>query len=1400
MQTRGRREAKAGSDQAEAGAGENAGNVGNQIQVPAGNNADEIQTMNATANPLAEGGESMMELPSFGAETAEAPAVVSVGAAAQNAVQAFDMQRQSELPKIKTPTGGVAGAVTAARATGVTGDWRSHLSKDERKQQVGTLYALLKTRSTMELSQQVKERLVGIASRVEFAWFERATSKEQYLDQHSLRENFQSLAAQLKRPREDPQGGSQGQPSQGQPSQQVLVNNQGTAPGHPQQGFAQHIPVVATMMNGGYVQHPQHAQQQMVPMQGQPAAGLHANTVYSWIPNQQGYSAGIEGPILLRSNRNEGANVMMNNNMMGNGVGMSLGVAGSTGMQMYPAAQSGMIPDHSNQMHSGQLHQMVPVEGGAQGGGTGARQAHQGDTSSGQPSHSHGPALDGIIPANQSASQGTDPNLKEERKNQILKQQRWLLFLRHCAKCTAGPDECQYKQTCTLAKELWKHLIDCKDDKCSYARCAPSRVLLQHHQKCRDKACPVCMPVKQYVSKQREAYRNKGLTDEQRMRGDAQGQVETYQQPVLDLASRARREEREKELLSNEKNLGTSMVEYFTIQEIEEHLGLLRLSDAASKPPGVPGRKPMPRAETFDGLLSHEIVEESKCSLCNHGRLLFEPPAIYCYSCGVKVKRNQVYYTNPRKSEAKGQWCTSCFSAAADELILDSFAIPKRDLLKKKNNDESEEPWVACDICESWVHQVCGLFNKGQGNDNDRSFVCPLCLKGALETGKRKVPETRPQAMLTAKDLPKCRLSDVLEERMGKAMLAEKAARAKAAGVEIDEVADYPELFIRVVNNVEKKVEVAPHFAKQFCEGTGRADAYLYRQKVVLLFQKINGVDICLYCLYVQEYGDNCPAPNNRVVYLSYLDSVKYFRPENTGAAGMDVAMRTYVYHEVLLGYLEDVKKRGFCSMYIWACPPLAGDDYIFFCHPNKQKVPRSDRLREWYLNMLKRSQKEGTITYVSNMFDTFFDGGKDHRLPRPSVTDLPYFSGDYWPGEAEKHLAVKEESFSQAEGTQRTIKKKEKRILLPDGAGPGEVVLAKLAEYSDMQKMKADFIVAHMYESCSYCRVYVSGDKLWRHPNPPSKVTIKAEKCFDGISLDKPGQASKELTITRFQLCQNCYVREGGKLADGKDGMDAPGDLKPLGLPMGIKLEDLVAEECPIIPPNTDDDQDMDSEFFDTRQQYLSLCQGNHYQFDTLRRARHSSMMSLYHLHNPSEPAFTATCNVCQVEVQPGESYRCTKCPDFDMCAKCFQSSQVDRRMAHPHPLTAPSGRKFDETQMRLSREDKKRKMQQMRLLLNLVAHAASCPGCDQNHCTRVKNLYQHMNSCDKGPQRGCKPCKQIYGYILYHTKICTTSNCPVPHCSRIRSIRREHAARQEAARATAYREMMERQIAKGG
>ena len=61
------------------------------------------------------------------------------------------------------------------------------------------------------------------------------------------------------------------------------------------------------------------------------------------------------------------------------------------------------------------------------------------------------------------------------------------------------------------------------------------------------------------------------------------------------------------------------------------------------------------------------------------------------------------------------------------------------------------------------------------------------------------------------------------------------------------------------------------------------------------------------------------------------------------------------------------------------------------------------------------------------------------------------------------------------------------------------------------------------------------------------------------------------------------------------------------------------------------DPDPDIESEIFETRQAFLSLCQGNHYQFDSLRRAKHSSMMVLYHLHNPNAPAWASACNKCR-------------------------------------------------------------------------------------------------------------------------------------------------------------------------
>uniref|UniRef100_A0A0D6QU92 histone acetyltransferase n=1 Tax=Araucaria cunninghamii TaxID=56994 RepID=A0A0D6QU92_ARACU len=90
----------------------------------------------------------------------------------------------------------------------------------------------------------------------------------------------------------------------------------------------------------------------------------------------------------------------------------------------------------------------------------------------------------------------------DQRKMQYAKHQRWLLFLRHASKCTVPEGQCQTPH-CSIARELWAHITQCRDRQCSYPRCHASRTLLSHHQRCRDRNCPLCGPVRELLMRQR---------------------------------------------------------------------------------------------------------------------------------------------------------------------------------------------------------------------------------------------------------------------------------------------------------------------------------------------------------------------------------------------------------------------------------------------------------------------------------------------------------------------------------------------------------------------------------------------------------------------------------------------------------------------------------------------------------------------------------------------------------------------------------------------------------------------------------------------------------------------------------------------------------------------------------
>jgi hypothetical protein len=85
-----------------------------------------------------------------------------------------------------------------------------------------------------------------------------------------------------------------------------------------------------------------------------------------------------------------------------------------------------------------------------------------------------------------------------------------------------------------------------------------------------------------------------------------------------------------------------------------------------------------------------------------------------------------------------------------------------------------------------------------------------------------------------------------IEDRVFKRLKHEKQDRA-AAGKNIDEIPGAEGLVVRIVSLVDKKLEVKPRFLEIFQEDIYPI-GFPYKSKVVLLFQKIEGVEGCSHC------------------------------------------------------------------------------------------------------------------------------------------------------------------------------------------------------------------------------------------------------------------------------------------------------------------------------------------------------------------------------------------------------------------------------------------------------------------------------------------------------------------------------------------------------------------------
>lgn len=86
------------------------------------------------------------------------------------------------------------------------------------------------------------------------------------------------------------------------------------------------------------------------------------------------------------------------------------------------------------------------------------------------------------------------------------------------------------------------------------------------------------------------------------------------------------------------------------------------------------------------------------------------------------------------------------------------------------------------------------------------------------------------------------------------------------------------------------------------------------------------------------------------------------------------------------------------------------------------------------------------------------------------------------------------------------------------------------------------------------------------------------------------------------------------------------------------------------------DKDSTLENSLFENRHAFMSFCQENQYQFDTLRRAKHSSTVMLHFLHHPIQKTLRDICSICCKDTAKQNSWLCDVCPNFSVCAACYQ------------------------------------------------------------------------------------------------------------------------------------------------
>ncbi|KAI4963652.1 hypothetical protein ZWY2020_011244 [Hordeum vulgare] len=398
-----------------------------------------------------------------------------------------------------------------------------------------------------------------------------------------------------------------------------------------------------------------------------------------------------------------------------------------------------------------------------------------------------------------------------------------------------------------------------------------------------------------------------------------------------------------------------------------------------------------------------------------------------------------------------------------------------------------EPPPRFCALCFKIINST-GSYYVHVENGIDKASICAKCHH--LSTAKVKYQKRLNYAETDAE-------AEWVEYTCAKCLLKEKDS-GDIVLLESPTVPGVEGLTVRVVSSAARVLQVQPLFREFFKEGKYPGE-FPYKSK---------------------------PTTKSKHVYLAYIDSVKYFRPEIKSASGE--ALRTFVYHEILIGYLDYCKKQGFVSCSIWACPSTKRDDYVLYCH-HVTKMPKSDKLE---LNLIKKAVKDGVVVGVIHCMTSSFSLPVSIRpvyLQRACHT-VRMISGL----EKQRLLEKKGDNTSQKKEPQvgrliRVAKRDDRKGNLEDNLEDILLVHKVSSLEKRSRTMKEDFIMLSLQRFCKHCHQPIVSGKSW------VCTVCKNFHLCDHLFCLSPCHGSTLCVavpdLCGCKFCDSCYKQGGEKL-----------------------------------------------------------------------------------------------------------------------------------------------------------------------------------------------------------------------------------------------------------------------------